>query len=390
MDLKTTQWEPAGGWSVPLHHLAALDSPSTLVMAYGDAALADDPTPLRELAAHLPNAAIVGCSTAGEILADTVSDGTLTVAAARFGATRLQLVSERVDDVEDSFAIGSNLGRRLHCGDHELAAAFVLSDGLRVNGSALVSGLIEGTGRGIPVTGGLAGDGDRFGRTWVVVDGEPIAGHVTAVGLSGPSFKVSHGTRGGWDIFGPERRVTRSEGNVLYELDGKPALSLYKTYLGDRASGLPATALLFPLAVRVPGAGDRRIVRTILAIDEDTQSMTFAGDVPEGSLAQLMRANMDRLVDGAHDAGEEAHSGLTAGAWARPATPTLAVAISCVGRRLVLGRRTEDELEATLSGLPANTEMVGFYSYGEISPIAAGTCDLHNQTMTVTTFREAA
>jgi hypothetical protein len=61
-----------------------------------------------------------------------------------------------------------------------------------------------------------------------------------------------------------------------------------------------------------------------------------------------------------------------------------------VGRRLVLGSRTEEEIEATLEVLPKGTQQIGFYSYGEISPYTAGTCDLHNQTMTLTTLSEAA
>jgi hypothetical protein len=68
--------------------------------------------------------------------------------------------------------------------------------------------------------------------------------------------------------------------------------------------------------------------------------------------------------------------------------PQLAVAISCVGRRLVLGERTEEEIEATLEALAPGAELVGFYSYGEIGPHAEGFCDLHNQTMTVTTIGE--
>jgi hypothetical protein len=216
----------------------------------------------------------------------------------------------------------------------------------------------------------------------VLVDGEPRSGYVTAVGLAGARLRVGHGSRGGWDIFGPERRITRSVGNVLFELDGQPALALYKRYLGDRVAGLPATALLFPLAVRVPGADDRQLVRTILGLDEQTQSMTFAGDVPEGSLAQLMRANLDRLVDGAHAAALDTATDQGSGA--------LAVAVSCVGRRMILGSRSEDELEAVLQGLPPGTGLIGFYSYGEIAPIVAGTCDLHNETMTLTTFWEVA
>jgi len=192
---------------------------------------------------------------------------------------------------------------------------------------------------------------------------------------------VGHGSKGGWDSFGPERRVTRSQGNILFELDGKPALELYKGYLGERASGLPATALLFPLALRMAEGEQRQLVRTVLAVDEAAQSLTFAGDIPQGSLAQLMRANFDRLIDGAQEAAERIG--------AQGGGPALSIAISCVGRRLVLGERTEEEVEATLHALPEGTQQVGFYSYGEIGPFASGTCDLHNQTMTLTVLQEA-
>jgi len=265
---------------------------------------------------------------------------------------------------------------------HALRSVFVLSDGLNVNGSELVKGLNSRLPGNVVVTGGLAGDGDRFRRTWVIQDGKPATNVVTALGLFGDRLAVSHGSKGGWDSFGPERRITRSQGNILYELDGKPALALYKEYLGDRASGLPATGLLFPLSIRQDASDSRQLVRTILGVDEANQSMIFAGDVPQGYLAQLMRANFDRLVTGASQAADLASNGHTSGG------PTLAVAISCVGRRLVLGERTEEETEITLENLPPGTQQVGFYSYGEISPYASGSCDLHNQTMTLTTFAE--
>jgi hypothetical protein len=235
------------------------------------------------------------------------------------------------------------------------------------------------------VTGGLAGDGSRFLRTWVMHEGHARSKMVCAAGLYGAHVTIGHGSSGGWDNFGPERRVTRSQGNVLVELDGRPALELYKEYLGELASGLPATGLLFPLALRSNAADEKSLVRTILAVDEAAQTMTFAGDMPEGALARLMRANYDRLIDGASEAASmagDAHVGQTG--------ETLAIAISCVGRRLVLGERAEEEIEATLDELPAGTHQIGFYSYGEISPYAKGRCDLHNQTMTLTTIRESA
>ena len=194
-------------------------------------------------------------------------------------------------------------------------------------------------------------------------------------------MRVGHGSRGGWDIFGPERTVTRARDNVLYELDGRPALALYKEYLGERAAGLPATALRFPLALRERGGDSKVLVRTVLSVEERDQSMTFAGSVPEGHKAQLMRANFERLIEGASEAALRAKGNDTDAG-------TLAIAISCVGRRLILGERVEEEIEAVLDELPAGTRQIGFYSYGEIAPFAAGHSDLHNQTMTLTTISE--
>jgi len=380
MELRTFTWSGERGWSTPLTGAR----PGSLVLAFGGTSLAANPAAVHDLVAAHDDSIVIGCSSAGEIAGTTLLDDALSVAVAEFDATRVELVSDRVESSVDSYAVGRRLASALAALDHGegLRAIFVLSDGLAVNGGALVAGLVAASGPDVVITGGLAGDGDRFEATWVLTGGELRSGVVTAVGLYGERLRVGHGSRGGWDHFGPERVVTRAEGNVLFELDGQPALELYKKYLGDRAAGLPATALLFPLAVRVPGRVQRTVTRTILAVDEATQTMTFAGDIPQGAAAQLMRANFDRLVESAQDAAESAavdHQG-----------PLLAVAISCVGRRLLLGEHIEDELEATVAGLPDDAGVVGFYSYGEISPIAAGTCDLHNQTMTVTTFSEAA
>ena len=360
----------------------ALDSPATLVLAFGSTGALDDPAPLAALGAAFPQSAILGCSSAGEIHGAEVADGSLSIAIVRFSSTTLRQASIAVRSMGDSRNVGSQLAAAL--GREDLAAVFVLSDGLLVNGSELIAGLAEALPPGVVITGGLAGDGDRFQRTWVLHESKPVSGMVTAVGLYGSRVQVGHGSKGGWDIFGPERVVTRSSANVLFELDGKPALALYKTYLGELASGLPGTGLLFPLALRRNSNDEDPVVRTLLAVDEGAQSLVFAGNVPEGSLVRLMKANLERLVDGAAGAALMTRASVSSEATG----PTLCVAISCVGRRLVLGERADDELESALELLPAGTRQVGFYSYGELSPGASGRCDLHNQTMTLTTIRE--
>jgi len=363
-------------WSKPFPDL---DSDRTLITVFGASSFLDDPEPIRELASAYPDSHIIGCSSSGEIHGETLSDGSLSVAVTRFEGTQLRVAVQPISSA-GSLRAGRELGKTLATED--LKAVFLVSDGLEVNGTDLVVGIGEVLPEAI-ITGGLAGDGDRFEKTWTLVDGKPVSGFVTAVGLYGDRVRVGHGSRGGWDRFGPERIVTSSQGNVLYELDGEPALELYKKYLGELASGLPATGLLFPLALRAGEGDDKQLVRTILSVDEETQSLVFAGDIPEGHRAQLMQANFDRLVGGAEVAAERALVPAVEG-------PYLTIAISCVGRRLVLGERTEDELEAVLHVLPDDNHQVGFYSYGEISPYTAGTCDLHNQTMTLTVVAEQA
>lgn len=377
--LETFSYQPVTGWSVP--SFPALDGESTLVLIFGASRYADDPAPIDELRRAYPEACFAGCSTSGEILGASLLDDSLSVAVMRFSHTRLAMASAAVRSPADSFEAGAALARELD--RPSLGSVFVLSDGLNVNGSELIRGINSVLPESVVVTGGLAGDGDRFKRTWVMRDGAPSAAFVSGVGLYGDRVRIGHGSKGGWDVFGPERVVTRSRGNVLYELDGKPALQLYKEYLGERATGLPATALLFPLSLRRHGGDETSLVRTILSIDEGAQAMIFAGDIPEGSLAQLMRANFDRLIEGA------GQSGLMTRRSAQPEGPCLSIAVSCVGRRLVLGERTEEELERALEALPAHAQQVGFYSYGELSPFATGQCDLHNQTMTLTTIAEA-
>lgn len=364
-------------WAIP--STAELDSEQTLVLAFGARSLGDSPELFNSLRAAFPKSCIVGCSTSGEIHDVNIYDGTLVVAACRFASTKVRLQTVPISDAQSSFSAGAALAAEL---DHpELRAVFLLSDGLHVNGSKLISGLGSVLSSKVVITGGLAGDGDRFQKTWVLSGAHAGDKKIVAVGLYGAELQVGHGSKGGWDTFGPERIVTRSSDNVLYELGGRAALDVYKEYLGELASGLPASALLFPLAMQRGDGQTEALVRTVLAVDEEKKSMTFAGDLPEGSRVRLMRANFTRLVDGAGEAARLATSAEVSG-------DSLSIAVSCIGRRLVLGERAEDEVEAAFASLPKNTQLVGFYSYGEVSPLATGSCELHNQTMTLTTLHE--
>jgi len=376
----SVSWSQQTGWNPPLPTGVTAEKVG-LILYFGATEIlqASDPVPLRDLRAAHPEAVCAGCSTAGEIHGNSVCDGTLTALLIGFERTQVRGACVHVTSANDSEEAGALLGRQLAAPD--LRHVFVLSDGLLVNGSRLTASLRSHLPSGVRATGGLAGDGPRFHHTVTGLGEDLGPGRVVAVGFYGDAIRVSYGSAGGWEPFGPKRLITRSEGNVLYELDGQPALSLYKRYLGERAAGLPASGLLFPLELLPLAEADSGLVRTILAVDEKTQSLTFAGDIPAGHFCRLMKAGSDTLVEGADTAAGHA----LAPAHGR----RVAVLVSCVGRKLVLGQRVEEEVEAVLARLGDNVCAAGFYSYGEISPsgLTHG-CELHNQTMTLTLFDE--
>lgn len=377
MKVEQRCWHPASGWDVSSPR--CLSDRADLVLAFGSNLALQEPSGRKRLKAECPNAFLIGCSTAGEIHGTRVVDNVLAVSAIDFEETELRTARTEVRTIDDSFDAGRRLAEALH-GD-QLRHVLVLCDGLRVNGCALTRGLAKALPEGVSLSGGLSADGERFDQTFVLLDGNPQQNTAAAIGFYGERLKVSVSAAGGWDPFGPERIVTRSDRNVLHELDGRPALAVYEDYLGDFAGGLPASGLLVPLAIRTNDP-TRGIVRSVMGIDRDMQTITLGGDVPVGSYARLMHASTDKLVAGAAAAASDCLS-------ETDNSPEFALLISCFGRRLLMKQRVEEELEAVRDIFGSSTKLAGFYSYGEIAPFCGGEHpELHNQTMTITGFSE--
>ncbi|MGD0553047.1 MAG: FIST N-terminal domain-containing protein [Sedimentisphaerales bacterium] len=379
MKLEQNIWTQKTGWqpSAP----GTLGKSAQLVLVFGSVDLLKQSPLLKELAGVYPNAHFVGCSTAGEICGTTVYDDSLTTVAVHFEKTTVRTHEVEVNSAEDSFLAGERLAAIVNPAN--LSHLFVLSKGVNINGSELVKGLEKNLPENVIITGGLAGDGDKFQETLTFSDGIPKNNVISAIAFHGKKLKIGYGSVGGWDPFGPERIVTRSKGGVLYELDGKNALELYKQYLGEHAKGLPATGLLFPLGIR-DNEATTSLVRTILATNDKEQSITFAGDVPEGYHARLMKVNYERMIDAAAKAAKNCLDTIDC------PKVELAIIISCCGRKWILKQRVEEEIEAVREIFGNDTILTGFYSYGEIAPVAGSKkCALHNETMTITAFSEA-
>jgi hypothetical protein len=372
MQIQSFQYH-AGQWTPALDSVAF---ESQWVLAFGGRVVLGEA--IESVRQAFAGALICACSTSGEIAGDEVNEDSVTLTAVRFDATPLRQATARCANVAGSEAAGEALAAQLH--GEGLRHVFVLSKGLDMNGTALAHGLQAHLADGVSVSGGMAGDGAHFETTQVYTQDAEGDDLIVAVGFYGDAINVSSDAVGGWQTFGPERVVTQANGSTLIELDGKTALDKYKEYLGEYTGSLPSNALMFPIQI-TPKGSDRGVVRTVLAIDEAAETMTFAGDIPLGATVQLMRSNTDSLVEGARSAASHTMSQIQ--------QAELAILVSCVGRKLVLKQRVEEEVEAVMDVISQGAVVTGFYSYGELAPAGAGQpCDLHNQTMTVTLFSE--
>ena len=350
-----------------------------IVFIFGEREVFIQEKPYREIKALYPDAHIVGCTSSGNILGDKVRHEKMVATAVSFESGKVVLGVEDFTQEDDLLEVGNRVISQLP--DEGLKHIFILSDGLNMNGSSLAKGANQVVNHAIPITGGLAGDGIDFEETWVIADDTARQNRVVAVGFYGENISVESGCFAGWDEFGVLRKITRSEGNVVYEIDGEPALELYKKYLGRYADELPGSGLRFPMSIK-KHEEDTAVIRAVLAVDEQRQSLTFAGDVPQGYLARLMKSSIDGLIEGAKIAANRIEQTNTKNA--------LGLVVSCVGRRLILKQLTDEELECISSILGENVQLTGFYSYGELAPFSDEliSCQLHNQTMTLTVIYE--
>jgi hypothetical protein len=373
-------WSPASRWSDALPEVP--DLAPQLILSFGPVDPPDDAW-FANVRAHWPNAHHLYCSGGGQISENIVDDDNTIVSVVHFDQATVHPVVRHGASLDSSAALGADIGAAL-APIADLRHVLLFAEGLALNGAAFVATLNDALPDGVTVSGGLASNGIALSKTVVGLDGQPVEGCVVAIGLAGPSLTIGTGSVGGWDLFGPERVVTRSDTAIVYELDGENALEVYKRYLGNFASELPGIALTFPLALREYEGGPIT-VRTILAIDEAIGSLRFAGDIPEGSIVQLMRTTTDKLIEGAGSAARLARS------VSGDDTPSLALCVSCIGRRAVMRSRVEEELDEIVLAT-AGAPVVGFYSNGEIAPPSDGRtfakAVLHNQTMTVTTIGE--
>ncbi|SFI51240.1 FIST signal transduction protein [Olleya namhaensis] len=351
-----------------------------LVLVFGNRYMLEDKKVYEDIRQLFPDGHIVFASSCAEISSNTVNQDSITITAVEFEKSKFIIKTSNVLNTDlDSYKTGSDLIKQLP--QEGLKYVFVVSEGSFINGSQLTKGMSSATEDNLVITGGLCGDDARFEKTLAAYNENPKEGELVAIGFYGDSLEISFSIHGGWTPFGPERIVTKSKDNILFELDGQPALDLYKKYLGDKAKDLPGAALLYPLNVTSTDES-QSIVRSILNINEEENAVILAGDIKENSKVQLMMTNVDNIANASERAATQALQ-------YRKNKPELAILVSCIGRKLVLDQRVEEEIEEVIEVIGNDAVTTGFYSYGEIAPFHGETsCQLHNQTMTITLISE--
>lgn len=245
----------------------------------------------------------------------------------------------------------------------------VFPDGMGGDGIRVIEGLHSVLGSGFEIVGGYLGDDERFESTFQYYDGKIYRDTIVGLLISGRGeFITGIGVRSGFRSIGNRFYCTAAEGNVVKKFEEERALDLYKKFLGEaRSRRLPGICLEYPFGLideksSIQGKEYFQL-RCGLAVDHTMGTISLAASVPEGSPITLTAASRGEIIDGAKLAAQQARDSL------QGAKPLAIFMFSCVGRKLVLGRRTQEEVTAVRKILGEDVPLIGFYTYGEMGPI---------------------
>lgn len=330
---------------------------------------------------------MVGGSTAGEISGSGISNESVVIMA--LGSDTLDFATGiGLDMSQDETACGVALvdDFRHRISIKEASSLLIFPDGMGGDGLKVIDGLQSVMGTGFEIVGGYLGDGEDFRTTFQYFNGKVYNNAMPGLLICGKAgFRTGIGVRSGFESIGNRFYCTAAEGNIVKEFDNERALDLYKEFLGDeRFQRLPGICLEYPFGLiddKVSIAGKEYFqLRCCLAVDHEKGSITLAASIPEGRAITLTTASRGDIINGAKLAAEQAKESL------KDAKPEAILMFSCVGRKLILGRRTQEEVAVVKEVLGKDVPLIGFYTYGEIGPIDKTREELsvskfHNETV---------
>lgn len=335
---------------------------------------------VKEVSKDVP---LIGCSTAGEITSAGAAEGSVAVMAIQSDSVDFTIgkggdlkTGVREAGVQLAKDITGRAKDKVNC-------LLMLTDVLNGNGAEVVRGIQDILGSDALIVGGAAGDDFSFKQTFEYYNDDISSSTVVGVGLSG-NVGIGIGVRHGWVSIGMPMKATKSEGAVLKELDGRPAVSIYEDYFGKKAEELreeplAKLAITYPLGMSVEGS-DELLIRDPITVDAEG-AITCAAEIPEGAEVRLMIGSKEEAIVAAKDAAQKALAQLSG------KTPRVAIIFNCIARRKLFGRYANDEITAIQGILGKDVPVIGFYTYGEIAPIGESADELfsrfHNETAVV-------
>jgi hypothetical protein len=336
-------------------------------------------------------APLCGCSGEGVIACGEADESNFAVAVMAVRSDQLRFshgaaIGLRQDPAQVGREIATAIQPEL--GSDNLAL-FLFPDGMGVNYDRLAAGL-EGElnlDPPLPLLGGTAGNNLEENRpTYQYHDDRVASDGVSWVLFSGEAqiaWAVSHGC----EPIGIDHRVTRSEGNVIHEVDGRPFLGILKDYLADEdIEHWARTANAFPLGIKAPGyleGYDEYLIRVLLNRVGDTGSIVVPTEVPEGTIIRMTRRDYAKLAAGVERVADDVRTQLGG----KPAK--IVFQFDCAGRGKVFLREQQKlELLDTLQGrLAPDVPWLGCHTFGEISPVGGHNC-FHNYTVVLAAICE--
>ena len=318
----------------------------------------------KELKACFPTAPVIGTTTGGEVFNGGIVDHSTVISVAVFERSRVRV---SFSDEKDSLKLGRQLAEGLKDRDQKVMIAF--ADGLGSNGDRILRGLHEVSPE-VPVAGGLAGDMFTFTGTYTFTqDFLSKTGGVCAC-IYTDRIHINTLYNLAWIPIGKEMTITKAEGNRIYEIEGRPAVEIYKEYLGkDAETLLPHIAIEFPLVFERDG---KLVARACLGIDDDG-AMVYEGDINEGERVRFSIWDTGEMLDGAGTALKVIRG-----------VPVEGIFVyTCAARKYLMGKEVEVETKYLQSVAPT----VGFLTYGEFFT-DRGTKSFFNYTITLITLSE--
>lgn len=318
---------------------------------------------------------LVGCSTAGEITSEGPHQKSVGVMAIRSDTISFYTGVGR-NIKEGAREAGQAVARDVkEKADKPLRAFIMLPDVLTGNGADIVRGVLDVLGSHFPVVGGAAGDDFQFEKTYEYCGEELVSGACAGVGLAG-NFTIGIGVRHGWVPIGMPMKVTRAQGAVLHELDGKPAISIYEDYFGARADelrkeALARLAITYPLGLKIPEYQEEYLIRDPITVNENG-SITCAAEIPEGSEVRLMIGSKEKAVEAAEDAARH----LMREFETDRTKPKFVLMFNCIAREKLFAQKAGDEIRAVMSIIGSDVPLLGFYTYGEQAPLGGEVRDM--------------